>query len=129
DSDVHEMNWIDRMSGTEFEEYISFFFNKRGYMTQLTKQSHDFGGDIIVSGGLIRSIVQCKRSQDKISVSAVQQVYAASKVYQTERALVVTNNRFTSHAEILASIVGVELWDRRRLRLELIKNSTITCNI
>jgi hypothetical protein len=125
DSNVSEMNRIDRMSGTEFEEYISHFFQNIGYRTNLTKKSYDLGCDILIWKNSFGTVVQCKRQKDKVSVSAVQQAFTAKRVYKTFGALVVTNSSFSTPAEVLADIVGVELWDRRRLRLELRKKSAI----
>lgn len=106
---------IDTMSGTEFEQRLAILFRRRGYRVTPIGQSGDFGGDLVLSKDGVRTVVQAKRWQGRVGVTAVQEVVAAKSMYQCARAMVVTNSTFTRPAHTLATANGVELWDRPQL--------------
>jgi len=106
---------IDTMSGTEFEQRLAILFRRRGYRVAAIGQSGDFGGDLIVSKDGVRTVVQAKRWQGRVGVTAVQEVVAAKSMYGCTQAMVVTNSFFTRPAHTLATANGVELWDRPQL--------------
>ncbi|WP_054703767.1 restriction endonuclease [Bacillus sp. JCM 19041] len=41
---------IDRMEGSEFEDYVAVAFAVSGFTTYQTKKSRDYGADLIVIG-------------------------------------------------------------------------------
>jgi len=114
---------IDYMTGFQFEIFWQQFFEQQAYQSQLTKKTHDQGGDLILRRLFEIIIVQLKRNQKKIGVKAIQEVYTAKGAYQATVARVITNNYFTKPALKLAKKLGVECWDRDRIRLELYKAS------
>jgi restriction system protein len=59
--------------------------------------------------------VQAKRYKNPVSVKAVQEIASAVKYYNADKAMVITNNRFTENAYHLAHSNSVELWDRKKL--------------
>ena len=61
------------------------------------------------SGGGERLVVQCKLLGRPVGNYAVQEVVAARSHHQGNRALVVSNQRFTSSCIELAATNGVEL--------------------
>jgi HJR/Mrr/RecB family endonuclease len=111
-SGIHE---IDTMTGKQFESFLSVYYRKLGYDVTLTPSTQDYGADLILRKNGIKTIVQAKRSQKAVSVKAVQEIVGAIKHYNADKALVVTNNRFTENACNLARSNGVELWDRKKL--------------
>lgn len=107
---------IDRLSGAVFEEYLELLFRRLGYRVQRTRAAGDYGGDLVITGkDGARTVVQAKRYSKAVGVRAVQEVVAAMRAYECERAMVVTNSRFTKQASHLAATNDVELWDRDEL--------------
>ncbi|WP_078392014.1 restriction endonuclease [Shouchella patagoniensis] len=83
---------IDRMEGSEFEDYVAVAFAVSGFTTYQTKKSRDYGADLIVIGeDGIKTVVQVKRYGAKLGLSCVQEAYAAKAFYQAERTMVVTS--------------------------------------
>lgn len=104
---------IDEMSGTEFEDFAAEILHRSGIeVLELTKESGDFGADIIVMLEGERTAVQCKRYARPIGVKAVQEAVSAKDYYKCTRAAVITNSTFTRQARELAAESNVILWDR-----------------
>lgn len=104
---------IDEMEGPEFEQFCAALLDDLGYQQiHVTKSTGDQGVDIIAIRGGLRWAFQCKRYASKIGNAAVQQVNTGKMLYNCQKAVVVTNNYFTSGAVRAAKAVGVELWDR-----------------
>ncbi|PYI56634.1 restriction endonuclease [Paenibacillus flagellatus] len=110
---------IDKMEGFEFEEYLTYIFQLKGYKSERTKASGDFGADIVLQKDGIKTVVQTKRYKNKVDLSAVQEIVTSMRMYQANFAMVVTNSYFTKPAIELAKANNVELWDRDRLINEL----------
>ncbi len=113
------MESIDRMDGEEFEEWLACLFESKGYKVELTRKSHDYGADLIITKRGIRTAVQAKRYNSNVGCSAVQEIIGARAYYGADRCLVVTNSYFTKNAEVLAKANGVELWNREKLNEEI----------
>lgn len=111
---------IDRMEdGSEFEQYLYRFVSGLGYgEVYKTTGSRDFGADLVFTDGEgRRCVVQAKRyaAGHKVSVGAVQEIYASMRYYEAERAIVLTSSRFTEACRILAGVNGVLLLEREDL--------------
>ena len=103
------------MEGLTFERYLEVLFRNLGYKAERTQASGDFGADLIISKGGIRTIVQAKRYSKNVGVKAIQEVVAAQKIYNGTKAMVVTNSGYTKQAQVLARANNVELWNREHL--------------
>lgn len=107
------MSLIDEMEGHEFERFCAELLDDFGYQQiHVTKSSGDQGVDITAVKGGLRYAFQCKRYSSKIGNAAIQQVNTGKMLYSCQKAVVITNNYFTSGAKQAARAVGVELWDR-----------------
>lgn len=106
---------IDSMDGRTFEKYLEALFHKIGHQVELTKYVGDYGADLVVRKDGVKTVVQAKRSRRAVGVKAVQEAAAAKGYYRCEAAMVISNNRFTRQAEVLARANGITLWDRDRL--------------
>jgi restriction system protein len=106
---------IDKMDGLQFEHYLKPIFERQGYVTSVTQGSGDYGADLILRKGHKKYVVQAKRYNSNIGVSAVQQVVGAIKYYRASGAIVVTNQYFTAAAIELANVNKVRLIDRDKL--------------
>lgn len=111
---------IDRMTGRQFEEWLARFFRSRGYEVTLTPEQGDYGADLILRKGPVRTVVQAKRWGGKVGVSAIQEITAAKGYYGANGAMVVTNSFFTKEAIELARRNNVVLWDRNKLTDEIL---------
>lgn len=103
---------IDKMSGEQFELWLKYWFEKKGYRAKLTDTTGDFGADLVLSGHGERIVVQAKRYKKSVGIEAVQQVIGAKGHYRADRCIVATNSRFTAAAKTLAKDNDVELMDR-----------------
>lgn len=106
---------LDLLSGYDFEYFLADFFIKMGYKVKATDLSGDQGADLIVYKNNYSIAVQAKRYANKVTNKAIQEVIAGKLYYNTDSALVVTTNYFTSSAIELANKTGVQLWDRTLL--------------
>lgn len=112
---------IDQMDGRSFEIFIETLFEKRGYKTTLTKSSGDYGIDVIIENEFVKIGIQTKCYTQKVGNGAIQEAVAGLNHYKLDKAMVITNNYFTSSAIELAEENKVILWDRSKL-LQEIKN-------
>ncbi|MFD0051448.1 restriction endonuclease [Actinomycetes bacterium NPDC127524] len=107
---------IDKMTGTQFEQYLELLFTQKGYKVSLTKSTGDFGADLILkSTGGKTIIVQAKRYSKNVGIKAVQEVVSAVPHYKGTEAWVVTNSYYTEAAKKLAVTNNVQLYNRDQL--------------
>lgn len=106
---------VDGMDGTRFEEFLAELFGHMGYHVALVGRSHDFGADLVLTSHRRRIVVQAKRYDGNVGITAVQEVLGAVQYYRGACGMVVTNSGFTESARELAARSGVELWDRQQL--------------
>lgn len=109
----------DSLSGREFERWLEDFFERLGFQVERTPYQGDFGADLIITWNGIRTAVQAKSGHFNAGVSAVQQAAAAQAFYGCERAMVVTNQYFTTQAIVLAEANGVVMRSRDDLARKL----------
>lgn len=107
---------IDRMPGTEFEEFVAAQLRIAGYSVAPTPSTGDYGVDLIAKKDGLRMAVQCKRLAKAVGVAAVQQVVAGALHHGCNRTVVVTNQTFTKAARQLASTHQCRLVGRTQLR-------------
>lgn len=80
------------------------------------------GGDLIANKDGERLLIQAKCYKDwSTGNEAVQQVVAAMKYYDCNRAAVITTSYFTPEAIVLAKVNNVELVPKQRLQEMLLK--------
>lgn len=111
------MNDIDKMDGLQFEAYLKALLKELGYKSKVTNGSYDFGADLIMKRNNKKIVIQAKRYKYKnhISISAVQEVFAAKEYYKANEAIVITNSMFTKSAKELAAACNVKMYDRYKL--------------
>lgn len=103
------------MTGKEFENFFAYLIGKNGYTNVVvTQASGDYGGDVLATGlGGKRVCFQCKYHASDVGVSAVQEVFAATKYYKCDIAAVISRKSYTKQAKDLAARIGVLLFDGR----------------
>lgn len=103
---------VRNMDGVGFEQYVADRLRARGYHdVQFTPATGDYGVDILATKHGKVYAFQCKCYTGSVGVSAVQEVFSGSRKYQADRAVVITNSRYTPNARTLAGDLGVSLWD------------------
>ncbi|XZK12696.1 restriction endonuclease [Clostridium perfringens] len=111
-----DIKYIDSLNGIEFENYLYKLFKSKGFTCTLTKQSNDYGADLILKHSNEEiTIVQAKFYSNKVGISAIQEIVAAKKYYSANNCIVITNNYFTENAKELATCNSVHLFDRDNL--------------
>ncbi len=108
--------WADRMSGERFERFCRSYFRRHGYYRiRTTQKTRDYGADLVMYRGFHKTVVQAKRYDRNIGVSAVQEALASKAYYHASEAIVITNQYFTASAVRLADVNKVKLIDRDAL--------------
>ena len=103
---------VKHMTGTEFERHVADCLRARGYHdVRFTPATGDYGVDILATKHGRVYAFQCKCYTGSVGVSAVQEVYSGSRKYHADRAVVITNSKYTPNAKTLAHDLGVSLWD------------------
>lgn len=113
----NELIYIDNLpNGWQFEHYTANLLKKIGYSNvKVTNGSGDYGVDVLASKDGVRYAIQCKLYSNPVGNKAVQEIVSGKIYYNCDKAVVITNNYFTSAAQKLANATGVELWDRNVL--------------
>ncbi|HLH72445.1 MAG TPA: restriction endonuclease [Chloroflexota bacterium] len=116
DSKVIYLRGIDPLV---FESVVQDLLSRMGYVTKLTKASHDGGVDIEavnpqpVVGGKV--VVQCKRYQTTIGVATVRELYGVVTAAKATKGVLVTTSDFSADAYAFADDKPIELINGARL--------------
>jgi len=112
---------LDLLSGYEFEHFLKNLFKRMGFSVEQTKLSGDQGADLVLSKFGEKTVVQARRTYNKIGNKAIQEVMAAISHYSANKGMVVTTNYFTRQAVELANSNKIDLIDRNKLQLMMKK--------
>lgn len=95
---------VNNMSGLEFEHYCAQELRTLGFQNvNVTPASGDYGADITAIDSYGKKwVFQCKRYNQALGNSPVQEVFASKNHYRATEACVITNSFFTENAKILA---------------------------
>jgi restriction system protein len=109
----HTERNFDRMEGHDFEYFCADQLKTRGFHdVNVTRGSGDYGVDVIAWKDGLKYGIQCKRYEGSVGWKAVEEAHAGALYYQCDKAVVLTNSRFTKQAVQGAQRIGVLLWDR-----------------
>ncbi len=106
---------VDNMDGIEFESYIAGVLKNQGYTNIKLTEKYDYGVDIIADKDGIRWGIQVKRYSGLVKADAVRQVVTGLRIYDCDRAMVITNSVFGRVAIRLADSNKCVLVDRVKL--------------
>ena len=63
--DIYKIEFVDKLDGIEFEEYIKVLLEKLGYdNVYTTPASNDYGADVIAEKDGIKYAIQCKNYKE-----------------------------------------------------------------
>ena len=106
---------IDVMDGLAFEKYVAQLLKGQGYRNVQLTEEYDYGIDITAERDGIRWGIQVKRYSGLVKAAAVRQAVTALRIYNCDRAMVLTNSSFSRVAQELADSNGCVLIDRSKL--------------
>ena len=97
--------------GIEFEKQLIAEISEEFPAARIdpTPVTGDQGADVILVIGGVKIVIQAKKYTGVVGNAAVQEVFAAMQFYDADYAMVITNSRYTTAAQTLASKIGVEL--------------------
>jgi len=104
------------MSPSEFEVFCAEELKRGGWNAHGSKVGRDQGVDVVGENNGARLVLQCKLYSQPVGNEAVQEVVAAKMDERAQHGAVVTNNRFTTAAQQLATSNGVLLLHYSDLR-------------
>lgn len=98
-------------SGRDFEYFCAKLLKCNGFTNvEITQASKDKGVDIIAWRKNVKYAIQCKcYSDNNVGIQAVQEVYTGKALYGCQKAMVMTNSKFTEEAREAGSKLGVTL--------------------
>lgn len=107
---------IDELSGIDFERYLMYHLKQKGYKVSMTPVTADYGADLILKAPKgVTIVVQAKRWNQHVGITAVQEVIGAVGYYDADYGVVITNNYYTINAKNLANANDIILLDREGL--------------
>ena len=112
---LQPIDYIDHMTGEQFELYLTQYFSEHGFKATHTPVSGDYGIDLIIENDFGKIGVQAKCYSQKVTQEAIREVVAGLKHYGLSSGMVITNNYFQPSAIKLAADNNIILWDRDKL--------------
>ena len=109
----------------EFEREIAELFKKHGFKTNVTKGSDDGGIDIILTKLKKKSIVQCKRYQEKVGPSTIRDLYGAMVSGKYHSGYVVCTGGFSKKANEFSKDKNIVLIGLSRI-LKMVENEKVS---
>ncbi len=104
---------MDFMEGREFEHFCAELLEQKGFISvEVTRQSRDYGVDILAEKDGITYAIQCKCYSEPVGIKAVQEAYAGRDFYDCMVGVVLTNQYFTAPAVEVSKKLKILLWDR-----------------
>ncbi|MBQ8451470.1 MAG: restriction endonuclease [Clostridia bacterium] len=122
---IFSISQVDSLSGIDFELFLKQLFLKLGFNVELTKQSGDFGADLILTREKEVAVVQAKCYSKTVGAKAVQEALGSKNHYGATKVICCTNNYFSMEAIQLAEENGVDLIDREILKKLISKTNII----
>lgn len=122
ESIISKPGFLDKLTGTEFENLLLRLFSSMGYRVQHTGKVGDQGGDLVLNKNGSRILVQAKRYVTSVGNGAVQQAVGAKAHYYCDEAWVVSTGVYTRAAVELADSNKVRLLGRGELKKMMLEN-------
>lgn len=113
----YKIDKIDQLDGISFEKFLGYHLMEKGYKVRYTPMTADYGADLILMAPKnVKIVVQAKRWNSHVGITAVQEILGAIKYYEADYGVVITNNYYTPNAIILAKVNGILLFNRTDLQ-------------
>lgn len=124
DNLTREIRYMDRLNGYEFEDYTAWLLKRNGFIgIKQTGKDHDYGLDMLAYKDHIAYGIQCKHYKNwRIGRKTIKHTADGAHFYGTQKAVVMTNTRFSREAVRAHKFFNVELWGRSIL-IKMIKHA------
>lgn len=107
---------LQRLSPTEFEDWVAARFRELGYRVKTTGTSGDHGADLLVEKPGELAIVQCKRYRTwSVGEPVLRDLFGAMHDFGAQRAYLVTTGELTAAARAWARGKPIAIWDGKHL--------------
>lgn len=108
---------IDKLDGIAFEHYLKQLLLANHFsQVKVTPPQSDKGIDLLATKGGLKYAIQAKRYRQFVGIDAIQQAFTGQAYYNCDKAMVITNSRFSPDAIETARKTGVTLIDRPQLK-------------
>ena len=100
------------MKPKEYEEYVASIFQNKGYSTEVTPLSGDWGIDVIAIKDSEKIAIQAKMYSDssrKVNRAAIMQLYGAMAYQDCTKAVLATDGDLLDDAILVANKLGIEI--------------------
>ncbi len=119
-SDEVSISILSSLKPTEFEHLVESIYYEMGYITSMTKPSHDGGRDIIATkeepSQKQKNLIQCKKWQDVVGVEIARSLYGIISHEKATKGTLVTTSHFSPDASKFAvESSRLELIDKKAL--------------
>lgn len=111
----HRLSDVDTMDGLDFEKYVASLLGEQGFSNINLTEQYEYGVDIVATKNGVRWGIQVKRYSGLVKADAVRQVITGLRIYDCDRAMVITNSLFSHVAIRLAESNECILIDRNVL--------------
>jgi len=108
---------LRKLNPFEFEEYITYLYNRLGFKTETTQKTRDGGVDVVADKDGVRYYIQCKKFiTRKVGAKDVREFLGAvTSKLSRGKGIFITTYIFTSDAEKFAEENLIEAIDGHRL--------------
>ena len=112
-----EVKRMDQLNGYDFEDYCAWLLKRNGFIgVKQTGKDHDCGLDLLAYRHHVKYGIQCKHyKKRKVNRHTIKQTADGAHYYHVQRAIVLTNSRFSREAVRDRKFFHVRLWNRRIL--------------
>lgn len=108
---LRELEQMQRMTPIEFEQFVGWLYQERGYRVSMTVRSGDEGIDLVLLRWRKKVIVQCKRYSRTVGQPTVRDLYGSMFHAGARAAHLVTTGKFSRQAEAWAAGKPIVLID------------------
>ncbi|MCT2535237.1 restriction endonuclease [Aquibacillus koreensis] len=106
---------IDQMTESEFVELLYHLFKQQGYYVNRSPGPPDYGADLILRKGEEVTVVRAIRSENKVGMSALNEVNQSNKYFHVNSKWIITNSSYTKVVINQAEKSDVKLLSREDL--------------
>jgi len=100
------------MNPKEFEEFVSEYYRKHGYKTEITPYSNDYGVDVFALKGKEKLAIQAKMyggTSRKINRQMVMELHGAKDFFDCTKAVIATDGTVLPDAEEVANKLNIDI--------------------
>lgn len=101
------------MTPEEFERYVACIFESKGYKTEVTRYSGDYGVDVFAFKGKEKIAIQVKKFGNctrKVNRIVFLKLYGSQHFFDCTKAIVATDGKVMDDAVEVAKKLGIEIF-------------------